>query len=169
MSAAQQKILLLGLGNDILTDDAVGLQIVRRLRIDLAGEPLIEFQETTEMGLALLDFIVGYREVLIVDAIQTGRVPPGTLHEVDAAGLTHLAGRTPHFLGVGETLALGRQLGLTMPARVRIFAVEVQDPFTLSTELTAGLQQALPSLLVRVREALLQTAASPPAPSSGPS
>ncbi len=148
------KILLLGLGNDILTDDAIGLLLVRKLRDELAADPRLDVRETQEMGLALLDFLSGYREVVLVDAIQTGRVPPGTVHELDAAGLKSLTGRTPHFLGVGETLALGQQLGLPMPARVRIFAVEVADAHTLGTQLSPDLEAAFPAILVRLRAAL---------------
>ena len=79
-----RKLLLLGLGNDILTDDAVGLHVVRELQPKLAAHPSIDIRETTEMGLALLDFITGYRAVVIVDSIQTGKAPPGFLHELDA-------------------------------------------------------------------------------------
>ena len=148
------KLLVLGLGNDILTDDAVGLHVVHELQRELAGHPSIDFRETTEMGLALLDFITGYRVVVIVDSIQTGKASPGFLHELDAAALSQLTGRTPHFVGVSETLALGRQLGLAMPDQVRIFAIEVEDPFTLGTALTPALQAALPGLVARIRTAL---------------
>ena len=141
------EVLILGLGNDILTDDAVGLHVVRELRRRLADQPEIAVEETCEMGLALLDFFVGRRAVILVDSIQTGRVPPGTIHELDAAELKQLTGRTPHFLGVGETLALGRRLGLPMPDQVKIFAIEVEDPFTLGTELTPTLRQAIPRLV----------------------
>jgi len=55
---------------------------------------------------------------------------------------------------VSETLALGRQLGLAMPERVKIFAIEVEDPFTVGTALTPTLQAALPSLVGRIRAAL---------------
>ena len=154
MNSASNKILVLGLGNDILTDDAIGLNVVRRLREELAGDDRIDVRETMEMGLALLDYIVGYRAVLIVDSIQTGQAPAGTIHELDAASLKQITGRTPHFLGVGETLALGRQLGLAMPQEVRIVAVEVEDPFTLGTEMTPALQRALPAVLMRTRQAL---------------
>ena len=150
------KILLLGLGNDILTDDAIGLLLVRQLRDEFAGDARLDVCETQEMGLALLDFLSGYREVVLVDAIQTGRVPPGTVHELDAAGLKSLTGRTPHFLGVGETLALGKQLDLPMPARVRIFAIEVADAHTLGTQLTPALEAAVPAILARLRAALFQ-------------
>jgi hydrogenase maturation protease len=154
MSAASRKVLLLGLGNDILTDDAIGLNVVRRLRESLAGDDRIDVHETTEMGLALLDFIVGYRAVLIVDSIQTGQAPAGTIHELDAAGLKQITGRTPHFLGVGETLALGRKLDLPVPGCVKIIAVEVQDPFTLGTQMTPLLQNALPGVAERVAASL---------------
>ena len=127
-SAPARRTLLLGLGNDILTDDGVGLYVVRQLRATLAGCPAIDVRETMEMGLALLDFISGYETVVLVDSIQTGRVAPGVVHELDAAALRQLTGRTPHFVGIGETLALGRHLGLPMPQQVRIFAIEVADP-----------------------------------------
>jgi hydrogenase maturation protease len=133
-----------------LTDDAVGLHVVRQLREQLADDPRIEVRETMEMGLALLDFFVGRRAVILVDSIQTGRVPPGTIHEVDANGLKQLTGRTPHFLGVGETLALGRRLDLPMPENVRILAVEVEDPFTLGTEMTPVVQRAMPEVVTRL-------------------
>jgi hydrogenase maturation protease len=158
MNSPTDKILLLGLGNDILTDDAIGLNVVRRLRESLAGDDRIDVRETMEMGLALLDFIVGYRAVVIVDSIQTGQAPAGTIHELDAAGLKNITGRTPHFLGVGETLALGRQLGLPVPGCVKIIAIEVEDPFTLSTQMTPVLQNALPGVAERVAAALLALA-----------
>lgn len=147
-------VLLLGLGNDILTDDAVGLHVVQALQRELANHPTLDIRETTEMGLALLDFISGYRAVVLVDSVQTGKAASGFLHELDAAALNQLTGRTPHFLGVSETLALGRKLGLPMPERVIIFAIEVEDPFTLGTTLTPALQTALPGIVARIRDAL---------------
>jgi hydrogenase maturation protease len=102
------------------------------------------------MGLALLDFLVGHRAAILVDSIQTGRVPPGTVHELDATRLKQLSGRTPHFLGVGETLALGRTLGLAVPECVQIFAIEVGDPFTLGTEMTPAVAEAVPEVVSRL-------------------
>ena len=90
----------------------------------------------------------------IVDSIQTGKAAPGFMHELDAPALNQLTGRTPHFVGVSETLALGKQLGLPMPEQVRVFAIEVEDPFTLGTALTPALQAALPGIIGRIRTAL---------------
>lgn len=159
-SGTPRPILLLGLGNDILTDDAIGLHVVRHLEGELHAHPLVEVRATTEMGLALLDYLAGREQVLLVDAIQTGLVPPGSLLELDPEGWVHHTGRNPHFVGVGETLALGRHLNLSMPREVKILAIEVADPFTLGTEFTPPLQAALPTAIARARRLIEQMAAS---------
>jgi hydrogenase maturation protease len=149
--AAAAPVLVLGLGNDILCDDAIGLRVVRRVAEQLAAspDPDIAVAETQEMGLCLLDHIADRRDLVLVDSIQTGTAPPGHLHEMGADDLRRLAGPSPHFLGVGETLALGRQLGLAMPQRVRILAIEVAEPRVLSAAMTPALEAALPALADR--------------------
>ena len=152
MPASIPKVLVLGLGNDILTDDAVGLRIVEVVRERLAGEPDIEVRATTEMGLALLDEIADRESVVLVDSVQTGEAPPGTVHEIDSFELSRVLTTAPHFLGIGETLALGRLLGLAMPREVRIIAVEVADPHRLGTKLTPAVEQAVAPAAERVTE-----------------
>ncbi|MBI5382864.1 MAG: hydrogenase maturation protease [Opitutae bacterium] len=143
-------VLVLGLGNDILSDDAIGLQIVTEVRRQLADAPSIEVKATTEMGLALLDEIVDRECLVLVDSVQTGKFPPGHIHELGAEELRTVFTTSPHFLGVGETLRLAAQLGLAAPRHIRIFAVEVADPHTLSTQLTPAVAGALAPAVARV-------------------
>ncbi|MBI4658858.1 MAG: hydrogenase maturation protease [Verrucomicrobia bacterium] len=149
-------VLLLGLGNDILSDDAVGLIVAKEVRSRLTARRDIDVLESIEMGLSLLDLVVGYHDLVIVDAIQTGREPPGFVFEINEQDLKALPGGSPHFLGVFETLALGRRLGMAVPDRVKILAVEVQDPHTVSTRMTPALQRALPAIVEQVANAVLQ-------------
>jgi hydrogenase maturation protease len=146
------RILVLGLGNDLLTDDGIGLEIVRRVRVCLDPVEPITVEETVEMGVALLDFMAGYEAVVLVDAVQTGRMAAGYVHELAAEQLSVLPGVSPHFLGVGEVLALGRVLGYAMPERVEIFAVEVSDPFTMGTRMTEALEAVVEPVAQRVLE-----------------
>jgi hydrogenase maturation protease len=141
---------VLGLGNDILTDDAVGLLVVRAVRAQLGDAPAIAVHETMEMGLTLLDEIADAESLILVDAVQTGGVPPGHVHELDTEELPQVTATSPHFLGVGETLALGASLGLLMPRRVRIIAIEVADPYTLGTHPTPAVAGAVPLAAERV-------------------
>ena len=147
------EVLVLGLGNDILTDDAVGLHVAHAVRERLAGNPHIEVRSTTEMGLALLDEIAGRAGVVLVDSVQTGRAPPGHIHEIDPAELADVSSSVPHMLGVGETLALGQLMGLAMPRQVRVLAIEVADPFSLGTEMTEAVRHAVASAAEKVAAA----------------
>jgi hydrogenase maturation protease len=131
---------------------------VRQAKELLSSDARITVLETCEMGLCLLDHIAGFSDLLLVDAVQTLQAPPGHVHEIDSAQLKRRAGGSPHFLGVGETLSLGTTLGLPMPRRVSILAVEVADPFTMGTALTPALQAALPRIVDRVVQAALALA-----------
>jgi hydrogenase maturation protease len=144
------RVLVLGLGNDMLTDDAVGLHVARAAGARLAGRTDAVVRETMEMGLALLDEIVGVESLVVVDAIQTGRAPAGRIHEFGSGELEGRRLSAPHFLGVGETLFLGGRLGLPMPRRVRVVAVEVEDPFTLGKGMTAAVEAAVQDAAARV-------------------
>jgi hypothetical protein len=62
--------------------------------------------------------------------------------------------QSPHFLGVSETLALGRRLGLRMPERVKVFAIEIEGPFTLGTALGPALEATLPGIVARIAAAV---------------
>lgn len=148
------KTVLLGLGNDILRDDAIGLRVVGEVRRRLAGRRDIAVVETGEMGLGLLDFVAGCRTLVVVDAVQTGRAPPGFVHELAGRDINSIPSVAPHGVGLGEVLALGRELGFCVPDQVKIFAIEVADPFTVSAELTPELRAALPGIVERVMHAL---------------
>jgi hydrogenase maturation protease len=138
-----QKVLVLGLGNDLLTDDAVGLHVAAEVRRRLGGDPVIAVKSTMEMGSGLLDLIAGCERLVIVDSIQTGRAPAGHVHLIEPHRFRRHCTRAPHALGIEETCALGRSLGMPMPTQVRIVAIEVKDPFTMGTDMTPAVERAI--------------------------
>lgn len=143
----EKTTLVLGLGNDILGDDAIGLQIIRELRRRLPIGGNIEAVESEEMGLALLDIISGYRKLVLIDSVKTGQAPAGTIHELPLDDVETLPLMAPHFFGIGEILLLGRQLQLPMPDEVSILGIEVTDPFTVTNSMSNALQIELPRLV----------------------
>jgi hydrogenase maturation protease len=105
--------LVVGLGNPILGDDGVGWRVAERVlgRLD---DPDVAVLCLSLGGLALMEHLVGYRRVMIVDAMATG-APAGTLHWLDAPdrgelGVQHTA--SVHDLSLASALAMGRELGL---------------------------------------------------------
>jgi hydrogenase maturation protease len=78
------SILVAGIGNIFLGDDAFGVEVVRRLaRRDLPEEVrVVDFGiRGLDLTYALLD---GYEAIILVDAVQRGE-PPGTLYVLEPA------------------------------------------------------------------------------------
>ncbi len=146
------RILVLGLGNELMADDAIGHLAARELEPRLAGRAVVA--ATPVHGLALLDEMTGYDAAVVLDAACTGRHSVGTVHEIDPATLKRVASPTPHFAGLPEMLDFAERLQLDFPRRVRILAVEVQDPYTVGGAMTPAVREALPELCARA-EALV--------------
>jgi hydrogenase maturation protease len=146
------RTLVLGLGNDLLADDAIGVLAVRGLEPRLAGRA--DVLASPLHGLALLDVLAGYDRALILDAACTGRHPVGTVFEIDPAALVPVPTPSPHFAGLPELLELARRLELPFPRQFRIFAVEVRDPVTVGGAMTPEVRRALSELCDRVCRAI---------------
>jgi hydrogenase maturation protease len=148
------KILVLGLGNDLLADDAIGHLAVAALSPRLAGRADVE--ATALHGLALLDVLAGYDAAVVLDAAVTGARPVGEVHEIDPATLARIESPSPHFAGFPEMLDLAERLELHFPRRLRIIAVEVLDPWTIGGDLTPAVRDALPELCERAERAVAE-------------
>ncbi len=144
----RMKLLVLGLGNDLLADDAIGPLAARELEPRLAGRA--DVAASALHGLALLDILMGYDAAVVVDAICTGRHPPGEVFEIDPAALSPVEVPSPHFAGLPEMVDLARRLDVPFPARLRIVAVEVRDALTVGGAMTPEVAAALPALCARV-------------------
>ena len=143
------RILVLGLGNDILGDDAVGLLVARRLRAFLPDT--VAVVESGGGGLDLLDLLEGYDRALLLDAILTGRHPAGTILEFSAAELAKNEAPSPHYAGLPTVMALADALGVVFPADFRVLAVEVANPYEVVERLTAPVEGAVPLLVARAQ------------------
>lgn len=162
------KILILGLGNDLLGDDGIGLLTVRALREELGGSEGIELVESSLSGLALLDLLIGYDRAILIDAVQTGRAPPGTIWRWRAEELGAVRAPSPHYAGLPELLAIARALRLPFPERIEIYAVEVADPRTIGGALTPAVRQALPELVRQIRERVRKSLSADAIPEGQP-
>lgn len=153
------KTLVLGLGNDILADDAVGILAVRALKERLSS--VADVQETAWHGVALLELFIGYERAILLDAIMTGKHAPGTIVEMDPDDLAPAYATSPHFTGLPEMIVMAKELQLEFPKTFQILAVEVADPHTIGGKMTPAVRDAIPALCDRVCAALGESATHP--------
>ena len=133
---------VLCLGNELLADDALGAVVAEQLRQILPGTLEVVF--TSAMGFDLLDDVLGASRLLVVDTIETGTKPPGTVHLLREEDVQPVPGESPHYIGLFETLKLGRKLQLDVPKDVIIIAVEPADCLTVGGAMTPAVKEAVP-------------------------
>lgn len=144
-SGRTPPLLVLGLGNLLLGDDGVGLELLKRLAVRLSGIPGVDLVEGGTQGLALLPFLEGRRVLLVLDAAALGAAP-GTVHVL--WNPNHHAARRglgAHEGNAGELLDAARLVG-DLPEQVCLIGVEPEDLKTgigLSPTVVNALDEAL--------------------------
>ena len=141
------SIRILGLGNDLLADDRLGL--VAASAIGRTFGDKVEAVCSSTSGFDLLDSVVGASRLLVLDTLPTGAAAPGTIFEVSEDDVPALEGGSPHYVGLFEALRLGRRLGLAVPSEVVILAVEPADVLTVGGPMSAAVSGAIEPLLGR--------------------
>jgi hydrogenase maturation protease len=148
--SALPKTLIVGLGNPILGDDGVGWRIAERLQEHLQSDP--EGAEGLEVeclalgGLSLMERLVGYQCAILIDAITTHQNPPGTLRFFPLESLPeNIPGHTTaaHDTSLKTAIEMGRSLGACLPEKIIIVAVEAEQVYNFTEELSPQVAAAV--------------------------
>lgn len=165
MSRTEPRTLVLGLGNPLLGDDGVGWRVAEAVQQQstaaAASAANVEFDWHAGGGLALMERLVGYDRAILIDALETGRGPVGSVHacRLEALGnpaVGHLA--SAHETSLQTALEVGRRLGAALPAQIVVIGVEAQPVLEFSDQLSPPVAAAVPSAATRVRQLLEEVA-----------
>ncbi len=124
----------------------------RVLRNEFGDE--VEVIESGEAGLALLEIMAGYGKALLLDAIFTGKHPPGRVMELHHGDFKRVMAPSPHYAGIPEVLDLAERLEIPFPKELRILAIEVEKADEIQEGLSATVEQALPEFIDKARDIL---------------
>lgn len=147
-----KKKMILGVGNPILTDDAIGPKTVDALKKDYFI-PDVTYETAALGGLELVELMNGYDWVVFIDAIKTKDGVPGTIYEFtpeDFKETLHLTNL--HDINFLTALKLGAKVGMTTPAKVQILAVEIIEDQVFSNDFTPPLAKRFPEIIVEMNE-----------------
>jgi hydrogenase maturation protease len=139
------KTLVLGLGNPLLRDDAVGLHVARRLQPLLGGSPDVEVDEDYRGGLRLMERLIGFDRAIIIDAICSG-ARPGTVLRLAPDGVPTQHSASAHDANLRTALDLGRRAGASLPAdnSIALIGIEASDVLSFDERLTPDVEAAIP-------------------------
>ena len=138
------KTLILGLGNPILGDDSVGLKVAEIVRQRITPDPSIEVSEDYWGGLRLMERMIGYDEVIIIDAVCTGAHLPGSILYLEPDDIPTQHTASAHDINLPTALQLAAAMNLKMPKQIRVIAIEAENVLDFSEQCSPAVTQALP-------------------------
>ena len=142
---SRHRIAVVGLGNLMRTDDAVGMLAIQRLRTEPRLPNGVLVIEGGTLGLDLLHPLSGVTRLLALDAVEAG-VQPGTVLRFDGDDVAALpVSKSVHLLGFADLIG-AMQLSGDAPGEVVVLGVQPQT-IDWGTELTSTVEAALPRLI----------------------
>jgi hydrogenase maturation protease len=146
--SGSSSIRIIGLGNELRGDDAVGLLAARRLRQAVGNS--VEVIEAEMAGVDLIELMKGVHVVILIDAARSGQ-NPGIIHRLDASNSpigVQMCPHSSHALGISEALELARTMGV-LPDKVIVFGIEVCN-MEAGQPLSSPVSKALDEIVARV-------------------
>jgi hydrogenase maturation protease len=139
------RIAILGLGNLMRTDDAVGMLAIQQLRADPRFPQAVPLIEGGTLGLDLMYPLDGITHLLALDAIDAGATP-GTLLRFAGDEVADLPiSKSVHLLGFSDLIGAMRLTG-SAPSEIVVLGVQ-PEVIGWGTQLTATVEAALPALI----------------------
>ncbi len=142
--------LMLGVGNLLYGDDAVGVIAVQRLQERDDLPPEVDVMDGGTAGFGLIPVMAEYQRVILIDAVPM-EAPPGTIRRFtwdEVRPITQERTLSLHQSGLTDALVLADTLK-SLPPEVVIYGVQPHNT-GWDEPLSTAVQNALPALLNRL-------------------
>ena len=146
--------LVLGIGNTIMGDDGVGISVARMVKDRTRPGTDLQFKELGVSGFKLVEEILGYDEVIIVDSYASTEADTGQIREFSPEDFEDtLHPSSPHGANFSTALELYRNLQPDkIPKKIRIFTIDIHPADAFGESLSGPVQDAaikLAEMIVR--------------------
>jgi hydrogenase maturation protease len=130
----------------MLGDDGVGWHVAEAVEKKI-NRPDVAVDSLALGGIGLMERLVDYDRAIIIDVINTGQFPRGSVNSFPLEALAnpfygHLG--SAHETNLQTALEMGRLLGASLPRQVTVVAIESPYVFDFSDTLTEPVAAAVP-------------------------
>jgi len=153
------KTIVLGVGNQILGDDGVGIHVTNELKKHV-NDPNIIIDDAVTGGMNLLELILGYDKAIIVDAVKTNEGKAGEVKRIPLGDFSTMHSCNPHDVSLVEAIEVAKKMGETrIPKEIIIIGImmkEIPCEFgeKLSEKINAAVPKAVDMTLNEIKEDL---------------
>ena len=146
MTEVWEGLLIVGMGNPLLSDDGAGHHGARSLGRVFPGSAV---HTVPMIGMDLLDLIDGFHTLCLVDAMTTGTLPVGSVKRFPLPGPS-LHTCSSHGPDLQSVLSLGHALGLDMPRNILLYGIEIGTEIPYGEDLTPALKRCFKNAIRQI-------------------
>jgi len=161
---SEQKILIAGIGNELRQDDAFGMELVKRLKIDELPKG-VKIQEVGIGGIHLVQELhENYAILIMVDAVEWGETPGHiylraveSISDINEMPLHEKRAflADMHYTNPTRALMLAKALGV-LPPKIYILGCEAAEHADFAVGMSSVVENAIPKAIERLKEFLAQ-------------
>lgn len=145
------KVLVLGLGNTIKGDDGIGIYVTQKLKKCLCPQKF-DIICTDGAGFSWLDLLSGYKKVIIIDSIKSPSSQIGRVSKLTSGSFKQLKHfDSSHQLGFTTVLSLGNKLGVTIPKKIKVYAIGIGSDDTFCDKFSASMQKKRENIIKLIK------------------
>jgi hydrogenase maturation protease len=153
------KTIIVGLGNPLLGDDGVGWKVAQEVKQRLDDGSTVVVECYSLSGLSLMEQLIGYDRVILIDSLNTGRHEQGevvTFALNTLEDLTYGHSASAHDASLKTALGVGRSMGEALPAdnEIHVVAIEARHVYDFSEELSLEVAASVPVAVQKVLDLL---------------
>jgi hydrogenase maturation protease len=156
---ADMKTIVVGLGNPILGDDGVGWKVAEEVKRRLGEDSPVDVECYSLSGLSLMEQLIGYERVILIDSLNTGKHEPGevvtfTLDMLEDLTYGHSA--SAHDASLKTALTVGRSMGEKIPSDkdIHVVAIEARHVYDFKEDLSPEIAASVPVAVQKVLDLL---------------
>jgi len=139
----------LGIGNTIRGDDGIGIYIAEEIKKKLVTKKNnVTVMSSETAGLTLLDLIVGYSKLIIVDSIQVnsnnelGHIFKLEVNQINSSN-SHF---NSHDIDLSKLFKIGKKLGIKLPKEIKIYGIGISSVKGFKQRCNPRLGKMIPDL-----------------------
>ena len=155
MDDRANKVLVLGIGNDIQQDVGIPVRLARDMK-DLVPAGTFDFECLFIGGLELLEYINVYWGVVFIDTIKPDQHTAGQVHVFttgDYQETLHLSCR--HDVSFKMSLEMGRKLGFIIPEKILVIGIEILEDLEFGATLSDDMKHRYSGIRTEVKNLVM--------------
>ena len=139
------KTIILGIGNQILGDDGVGIHVANEVKKHI-DNPDITIDEAMTGGMNLLDLLLGYEKAILIDAVKSDDGAQGEVRRISIGDFNTMHSCNPHDVSLIEAIDIAKKMGETrIPKEIIIIGIMMKNiPYEFGEDLSKEIAAIVP-------------------------